>query len=308
MEDRSERVLVYRHEAQLVEAGGSFISEALLDGGAAVALASAAHLRALEDWVSLCGGDLGTAEQERRYHGLEVEAMLETPDSPAGAASDLSAQLVAALGEIPADIARVHVFGEVTPALRGASDDGAVVSFAELADDLRVARPVSLLCARHEDVPVDAACTRQAREDGAVMLEAPRFPAAPSSNGAVVSSAVLPPAPSACRAARRLVRAACANEAEADAIDAAELVVSELAGNAVRHARSTFKAEVSFRNGSMRLAVTDAKPLPDDWDGFPIAREHGLGLVAAMSDSWAIEPLADGKMVWAELARDSTGR
>jgi anti-sigma regulatory factor (Ser/Thr protein kinase) len=100
------------------------------------------------------------------------------------------------------------------------------------------------------------------------------------------------------------VRAACANQTGADARDTAELVVSELAGNAVRHARSTFRAEVSFRNGSLRVAVTDAQPLPEGWDGFPIARDHGLGLVSALADDWAIEPLAGGKVVWAELARN----
>ncbi|HEX4564028.1 MAG TPA: ATP-binding protein [Solirubrobacteraceae bacterium] len=308
MEDRSERVLVYRHEAQLVEAAGSFISEALTGGGAAVALASAAHLRALEDWVSLCGSDLGAAAVQHRYRGFEVEAVLDSLDSPADVAPALSAQLAAALAEIPPEVAPVHVFGEVAQALRAAPGDAANVSFAALADELRGARPVSLLCARHEDVTADAACSRQERADGAALLEAPRFPASPASNGAVVSSAVLPPAPAACRAARRLVRAACANEAGADAIGAAELVVSELAGNAVRHARSTFKAEVSFNNGSVRLAVTDARPLPADWDGFPIAREHGLGLVAAMAESWAVEPLADGKVVWAELARNGAVR
>lgn len=303
MADRSERVLVYRHDAQLVEAGGSFLSEALASGGAAIALASAEHMHALEGWVSLCGNDLAAAAQEGRYRGFEIEELLRSLAPGTNTAHALSAQLEAALVQIPADAAPIHVFGEVAQALRAPRDVGAEVSFAALAQQLQGKRPMSLLCARHEDLPADEACVRQASGDD-VLLEAPRFPAPlDGGNGAVVCTAVLPPAPAACRAARRLVRAACASEAHGDAVATAELVVSELAGNAVRHARSTFRADVSFGNGSVRLAVTDAQPLPDGWSGFPIARDHGLGLVAALAEDWAVEPLAGGKVVWAELAR-----
>jgi hypothetical protein len=297
-------VLVYRHDAQLVEAGGSFLSDALAGGGAAIALATGEHLRALEEWVSLCGSDIDAAAQEHRYHGLPIETVLDSQAPGGSVASELSSRLASALEQVPQDAAPVHVFGEVARTLR--TEDGAEkVSFAALAEELRDARGVTLLCARHEDLPADEACERLRRSESAALLEAPAFPApVEGPNGKVVSAAVLPPAPAACRAARRLVRSACAQEAKADAVDMAELVVSELAGNAVRHARSTFRAEVSFRNGSVRLAVTDARPLPDGWSGFPIAREHGLGLVAAMAEDWAVEPLTGGKVVWAELARN----
>ncbi len=302
---RSERVLVYRHDAQLVEAGGSFLSAALVDGGAAIALATGEHLRALEEWVALCGSDVGAAAEERRYHRLPIETVLDSLGPDRSASSALSDRLAEALGQVPAQATPVHVFGEVAQSLRtnGASSEN--VSFAALAQELRGVRPVSLLCARHEDLPADERCVRLSQSDGAGLLEAPPFPAPlDGARGTVVSAAVLPPAPAACRAARKLVRSACAHEARAEAVETAELVVSELAGNAVRHARSTFRAEVSFRNGSVRLAVTDARPLPDGWSGFPIAREHGLGLVAAVADDWAVEPLAGGKVVWAELARN----
>jgi hypothetical protein len=301
-------VLVYRHDAQLVEAGGSFLSDALAGGGAAIALATGEHLRALEEWVSLCGSDIGAAAEEHRYHGLPIETVLDSLAPETSAASVLSDRLAQALGQVPQDAAPVHVFGEVARTLR-TDEEAPKVSFAALAEELRSARPVSLLCARHEDLPGDEACERMRRSESGALVEAPPFPPPlEGPNGKVVSSAVLPPAPAACRAARRLVRSACAHEAPVDAVDMAELVVSELAGNAVRHARSTFRAEVSFRNGSVRLAVTDARPLPDGWSGFPIAREHGLGLVAAMAEDWAVEPLTGGKVVWAELARNGEVR
>jgi hypothetical protein len=307
--DRPDGVLVYRHEAQLIEAGGSYLSEALADGGAAIAFASAEHLSGLEEWISLCGTDLEAAAQERRYHGFAIETALDALERDASAAPGFEAPLVEALEQIPDDLGPVRVFGEVAPALRERLQCSPRANLVTLGEALRARRRVSLLCARHADMPADAACVEQTGARGAALVQAPSFPAsANGADGTVVSSAVLPPAPPACRAARKLVRAACESEADSDAIDMAVLVVSELAGNAVRHARSTFTAEVAFRNGSVRLAVTDARPLPDGWEGFPIACDHGLGLVAAVADNWAVEPLAGGKVVWAELARNEDVR
>lgn len=302
--DRNDGVLVYRHDAQYFEAVGGYLASALASGGAAIALATASHLSGLEDWISICGTDLESAARERRYQALSIETVVDELDRAPATAMSIASPLREALAQVPTSAAPVHVFGEVAPALREHRRLDPSASLARVADLLRAERPVSLLCARHEDVAADTECPQQAHEASTVLLEVPSFPAPP--NGAdrtVVSSAVLPPAPAACRATRRLVRSACAEAAGKDATDTAELVASELAGNAVRHARSTFKAEVSFPNGSVRLAVTDAKPLPSDWTGFPIAREHGLGLIAAIASDWAVEPLDGGKLVWAELAR-----
>jgi hypothetical protein len=301
---QADGVLVYRHEAQLVEAGGCYLSDALAGGGAAIAFATADHLRDLEAWVSLCGGDLESAAGDGRYHGVAIETLLETGDQGSDRAAGLQAPLVDALAQVPVGEFPVHVFGEVTPALRERLAQARDASILSIGDALRATRPVSLLCARHEDLPTDAECAEQTRARGTSLVEPPAFPIVSGREAAIVSSAVLPPAPAACGAARRLVRAACESEAGADAIDMAVLVVSEFAGNAVRHARSTFTADVSFSNGSVRLSVTDAQPLPEDWDGFPISREHGLGLVAAIAEDWAVVPLAGGKVVWAELPRE----
>jgi hypothetical protein len=146
---------------------------------------------------------------------------------------------------------------------------------------------------------------RVCREHTAV-LDAPAFPGSSREmNGADVSSLVLPPAPAACRAARELVRANLAPNGGAKTCHTAELVVSELASNAVRHAGSTFTAEVLASAGALRVAVTDAAPLPSGWSGFPVERGHGLGVVAAAAGDWAVEPVVGGKTVWADVAREA---
>jgi anti-sigma regulatory factor (Ser/Thr protein kinase) len=297
----ADGVLVYQHDAQLIEVGGRYIAGALDDGGAAVAFATAQHLRDLEAWVALCGTDLARAARDGRYLSLPIEKL---PARGAEAAA-LDELLVRTLEQIPDTAEPVCVFGEVSPALRERLQRSPGTSVLSIGTALRAKRPVSLLCARHEDMTADPECAENTSANGAALVQPPAFPApANGSVSSVVSSAVLPPAPAACGFARRLVRAACESETGADTIDTAVLVVSELAGNAVRHARSTFTAEVSFRNGSVRLAVTDARPLPEDWKGFPIAREHGLGLVAALAEDWSIEPLEGGKMVWADVPRE----
>ena len=91
-------------------------------------------------------------------------------------------------------------------------------------------------------------------------------------------------------------------EDHALAADAA-IVTAELAANAVLHARSGFTVAVSRSAVGVRISVRDAPPLQTADDRAPLAVGHGHGLwvVAQMADDWAVEPLPDGKVVWAEL-------
>ncbi|HEY6478860.1 MAG TPA: ATP-binding protein [Streptosporangiaceae bacterium] len=80
------------------------------------------------------------------------------------------------------------------------------------------------------------------------------------------------------------------------AVDAA-IVATELAANAVLHARSDFTIALSRRAGVVRIEVSDSAPL----DGsLPAAAGHGLGLVGLVA-RWGARPrAAGGKLVWAE--------
>jgi hypothetical protein len=106
------------------------------------------------------------------------------------------------------------------------------------------------------------------------------------------------PEPLAPRLARhRVVEALRRMGHEGELLDAARLVTSELATNAVRHAGSPFW--VSVRDGAtVRLAVRDdssAMPRPH------AAPERGLGLVGALARGWGADPAPGGMIVWAEL-------
>jgi anti-sigma regulatory factor (Ser/Thr protein kinase) len=86
---------------------------------------------------------------------------------------------------------------------------------------------------------------------------------------------------------------------------AAELMVSELATNAVRHVHSDFDVTVRRGNGSVRVEVTDhgggvplmRSPGPDEPTG------RGLRIVDTFADSWGVEShRAGGKTVWFTLS------
>ncbi len=91
-------------------------------------------------------------------------------------------------------------------------------------------------------------------------------------------------------------------------VDEARLVASELATNAVRHARTPFVITVERSNGDLTISVRD-------WSAeVPVAAVpalmatggHGLMLVDALSVTWGVTVKTDGgKSVWARF-RTST--
>ena len=87
------------------------------------------------------------------------------------------------------------------------------------------------------------------------------------------------------------------------------LVVSELATNAVLHARTPFVVRLSRGDGSVRVAVfdtSDGRPEPGALDPSAITG-RGLGIVEALASAWGIDATDDGKWVWAELAAEESG-
>jgi serine phosphatase RsbU (regulator of sigma subunit)/anti-sigma regulatory factor (Ser/Thr protein kinase) len=113
--------------------------------------------------------------------------------------------------------------------------------------------------------------------------------------------------PASIRAARDFVAAALP-ELSRDDLDVVVLLVSELAANAVVHARSVFEVAVSvdMSQGHVRVGVTD------EGGGAPVqlglkpgaTRGRGLQLVDGLSDDWGVEWVASpaSKRVWFEFA------
>jgi anti-sigma regulatory factor (Ser/Thr protein kinase) len=115
-----------------------------------------------------------------------------------------------------------------------------------------------------------------------------------------------PAIPQSVHAARRFATHALAT-LPADALEAVELMVSELATNCIRHERISFYLTVSRMPREVRIEVTDSG------SGIPAMRSagpndpsgRGLQIVDMLSDEWGVEPeVPAGKTVWFSLAVD----
>jgi len=109
--------------------------------------------------------------------------------------------------------------------------------------------------------------------------------------------------------ARRLVRELLADRPYAHALgDDAELLVSEVVANVVRHAGTEAQLTVRVGAHGLRVEVEDHSPrlptIPCSFtDGDPDLREagRGLALVETVAQAWGVERSGDGKVVWFEL-------
>ena len=105
--------------------------------------------------------------------------------------------------------------------------------------------------------------------------------------------------------ARRFVRTHLEEWGIPDPLDDALLVVSELAANALTHARSSYRIRLSATPAVLRIEVDDAGAGTPEPQPLTDTEEHGRGLhlVDALAASWGMESGEDGgKRVWAELA------
>lgn len=104
-------------------------------------------------------------------------------------------------------------------------------------------------------------------------------------------------------ARRAVVEALSAAERSAEFCDVAELLVSELVTNAVRHATGGVQLDLSVSPPTTRVTVFDhsaERPVVGA-AGFDEVGGRGLLLVESLADQWGWEPRCGGKQVWFEL-------
>jgi anti-sigma regulatory factor (Ser/Thr protein kinase) len=104
--------------------------------------------------------------------------------------------------------------------------------------------------------------------------------------------------------ARRFATSTLRPDASAAQLGDIAMIVSELVTNAVRAGAQSIEVSITLDNGEVRIEVTDTVA------GWPTLREasaddatgRGLPLVAAIAQSWGVDPNdPTGKHVWATL-------
>ncbi|TQS42194.1 ATP-binding protein [Cryptosporangium phraense] len=105
--------------------------------------------------------------------------------------------------------------------------------------------------------------------------------------------------------ARTLVADACTEWGLGDFTMPAELIMSELASNAVQHAGTDLTVAVILRRGLLHLTVADGNPdppqKPRDFPSVGALTGRGLMLVEEFATAWGHLPIDAGKVVWATL-------
>jgi hypothetical protein len=286
----------YEHEADLVDRVGGYLSEALGDGAVAIAIATEAHRRAFEEKLE----DAGIDVEDALWNG-----MLVSLDAAATMAHFMQAGRIDAhgfrrvIGGVVREAAStgrpVCAYGEMVALLWDAGDVVSAIELEELWNDLGRDLQFTLLCGYQTDAaarPEHAEALRRVCQLHSEMVH-------PQEVSGRFAPEMLSPG-----AARHLVAGAmrawgCDEAMIADA----ELVCTELATNAVVHARTAFSVVARRKRSGVRISVHDGSPLPPALaDGGP-ARSSGRGLqlVALLANDWGVEKTSARKTVWADL-------
>jgi hypothetical protein len=292
---RGHAVLFYGHDDELADSLGRYLGEALEAGAGVVLAATAAHRAACERRLAAAGVDVAAATAGGAYAALDASALMHrflAGDQRAGRGFE---QLIGdALRQATAAGRPAVVYGEVVALLWEAGLAGAVMELESLWNELGRRYSFSLVCGYPVQPGAAEALGQVCRLHSSVV-------GSPSAGPQAVRGFLV--ARGAPRAARHFVADTLRQWGGPWgqgplAVDAA-IVATELASNAVLHARSDFTVTVARRLGAIRIAVRDGEPL-----GAPlaVAAGHGLDLVNIVAARWGARPLAGGKLIWAELA------
>lgn len=118
-----------------------------------------------------------------------------------------------------------------------------------------------------------------------------------------------PADPASPAAARREVEAVLTSWDATGLVWAATTVVSELATNAVLHARTPFTVAMSLQGDVLRVEVSDRslrRPQPRTYDD-EATTGRGLALLAALAGDTGVDLTDGGKTIWCELTPTGTG-
>jgi hypothetical protein len=286
----------YGHDDELAGSLGGCLGEALEAGAAAVMIGTAVHRAACERRMTEAGVDVAAAAASGAYAALDAVALAhrflaDDRRAPGG----FEALIRGALRGATAAGRPAVVYAEIVALLWEAGLVSAAVELESWWTGLGGSYPFSLVCGYPAQRGAAAALDAMARLHESAI-------GSPGVGPQAVRGFLL--AQGAPRAARHFVAGTLSQwggpwGGGTFAVDAA-IIVTELAANAVVHARSDFTLTVSRRLGAVRVAVRDAVPLAAPLRGAP---GHGLGLVDAVAARWGVQSLgARGKLVWAELA------
>lgn len=288
-------VQFYDDDRELARSVGSYLAQTLLAREAGIVIATPEHRAMFEAELVTAGVDAAGAEHEGRLIWLDAAQTLDR-FMPSGRVDPCLFQDV--IGGLVGEVSRtgrpIKAYGEMVALLWDKGDVLGAIELEKLWNALARQCVFSLWCAYHGQ-------SLAPHEHADALHEVCHL------HTSVVAEATARFAAGADAplAARRFVTSVLGRRPYLGLVapDAAQLVVSELATNAVIHAGTPFSVTVALNGSAIRISVRD-------WDGSPpIVRDaepaarsgRGLRLVDAAADDWGVERDRDGKTVWADL-------
>jgi len=308
-------VQFYQDDRDLVSQATRFLAAGLRDGEVVIVVATPPHRAAFDLAIGRMGVDLGSLLALGHYVALDAGEMLSAVASDGQPDARRFNERVGALIDRASATGRpVRVYGEMVAIMWQRGELLGAIRLEALWNEMGAHRPFSLYCAYPLAAIANAEnliTTKRVCDQHSTLVTPTNYPVLRSEptvpGGDAECSSFFVPVPLATQAVRSFVVDALTTWHRADLVEDVSLVVSELASNALVHASSPFRVSIQQRESVVRLAVHDTSDVP------PVQRRgpaelpggRGMGIVSALSRSWGCDPVADGKVVWAELDKPS---
>jgi anti-sigma regulatory factor (Ser/Thr protein kinase) len=315
---RHHLVQFYEHDDELVSVVADFLAEALSDLDSVIVVATAEHTRLFEAAIAASGIDVARARATHRLVTLDAAETLAhfmVDGKPDARAFDKT------VGEIVRAATRngrrVRAYGEMVALLWNDGNVTGAMQLEGLWNDLGAEIPFALLCAypassvsgAHNVEALAGVCHLHSAvlgKEPVVMRRSEELLTAVAGRTRRFAATLTAPG-----AARQFVVDTLSAWNRADLLDDARLIVTELATNAVAHARTEFTVTVTRQQDTIRIAVHDGKTTAPRLQhaGWLAESGRGLALVSEIAHRWGQDEQGDGKTVWAELLpRASTAK
>lgn len=324
VDDHHHVVKFFVTDEDLVGELAAFARVGITEGEPFLLIATSEHRAALESLLQEEGVDLAIAAAEGRYVAVDAGETLASflvdgrpsrdrfrsvvgrfmvelegwnqPLDPAREAPALSRRAT-----------RPRAFGEMVSLLWDAGKVVEALELEELWDELVASGHLSLCCG----YPVARFDPRSQLSGAAAVCDAHSRAIPPrsydvehpcSTRDDEAAWRLFFPTPSSLSAVRQFVRSSL-ERLDDGFVEGACLVATELATNALYHVKSPYAVGLHEAGGTVLVSVRDvsAQPPVKRHLATTAARGRGLPIVEQMSVEWGVEPIDDGKVVWARL-------
>ena len=279
----------YERDEDLVAHAGRYLGDGARAGAAVIVIATEPHRAAFEACLRDKGSLVVWLDAATTLGRFMCEGRIDR---------DAFFDVVGGVVRAAAATGRpVRAYGEMVALLWEAGDVMAAIELETLWNELATEVPFSLYCAyrsesisghEHADALARVCHLHSAVVPSPVAETTWHFPADATAPG---------------DARRRVVDELERAGHDDDLLDDVRIAITELAANAVVHARTPFSVSLRSTGPIVRLAVRDgshaAPAVRADTGTTPSGR--GMRIVAALAGRWGVDPAPGGKVVWAEF-------